>query len=76
MDNTVIFSKLDLLPENMKAEVLDFIDFLLSKSNRNNLAVKNDHPQKSDREPGSAKGMFTMMPDFDEPLEDFKEYME
>jgi hypothetical protein len=24
---------------------------------------------------GSMKGMFTIMPDFDEPLEDFKEYM-
>jgi hypothetical protein len=24
---------------------------------------------------GSAKGMFTIMPGFNEPLEDFKEYM-
>lgn len=28
------------------------------------------------REPGSAKGTVWMAPDFDAPLEDFKEYME
>lgn len=26
-------------------------------------------------EPGSAKGLITMSPDFDEPLEDFEPYM-
>ncbi len=33
-------------------------------------------PIKKNREAGSAKGLIEMMPDFDEPLEDFKEYME
>lgn len=28
------------------------------------------------REFGSAKGLISMAPDFDQPLEDFKEYME
>ena len=28
------------------------------------------------RQFGSAKGLISMAPDFDEPLEDFKEYME
>jgi antitoxin (DNA-binding transcriptional repressor) of toxin-antitoxin stability system len=28
-----------------------------------------------DRVPGSAKGLFTVPDDFDEPLEDFREYM-
>lgn len=32
-------------------------------------------PVKS-RKPGSAKGMVWMSDDFDEPLEEFKEYME
>jgi antitoxin (DNA-binding transcriptional repressor) of toxin-antitoxin stability system len=31
---------------------------------------------KPDRKPGSAKGLIWMSDDFDEPLEDFKEYME
>ncbi|MEW6211774.1 MAG: type II toxin-antitoxin system Phd/YefM family antitoxin [Acidobacteriota bacterium] len=30
---------------------------------------------KTKRKPGSAKGMITISDDFDEPLEDFKEYM-
>ena len=53
--------------------------------------TQNDHPvvklmtltqpepaQKERPHPkfGSGKGLFWMSPDFDEPLEDFKEYME
>jgi antitoxin (DNA-binding transcriptional repressor) of toxin-antitoxin stability system len=30
---------------------------------------------KPDRKPGSAKGLIWISDDFDEPLEDFKEYM-
>ena len=32
--------------------------------------------KKRRRQFGSAKGLISMAPDFDEPLEDFKEYME
>lgn len=32
-------------------------------------------PSKPDRRAGSAKGMIKMPDDFDEPLEDFAEYM-
>ena len=44
-------------------------------------AKKNDNtePQKSAkprRRFGSGKGIFRMAPDFDAPLDDFKEYME
>jgi antitoxin (DNA-binding transcriptional repressor) of toxin-antitoxin stability system len=31
---------------------------------------------KPDRKPGSAKGLIWMSDDFDEPLEEFQEYME
>ncbi len=31
---------------------------------------------KPDRKPGSAKGLIWMSDDFDEPLEEFKEYLE
>ena len=70
MENVILFNKLATLPENLKSEVSDFIDFLLSK------AVK-DKENNSIRKPkfGSAKGMFKMNSDFDEPIEDFKEYM-
>ncbi|WP_348231416.1 type II toxin-antitoxin system Phd/YefM family antitoxin [Funiculus sociatus] len=32
-------------------------------------------PVKRRRQPGSAKGLVTISDDFDEPLEDFKDYM-
>ena len=33
-------------------------------------------PKRKRRRAGTAKGTFWMAPDFNEPLEDFKEYME
>ncbi len=67
MEDALVYSKLSRLPANLQSEVIDFIDFLLSKEEK----------KQPDRKPkfGSAKGMFKMMPDFDEPLEDFKDYM-
>ncbi len=67
METQLVYSKLNLLPDNLKSEVLDFIDFLLSKTNK----IEKPNPAKF----GSGKGMFIMKDDFDEPLEDFKEYM-
>ena len=66
MDTLQLHSKIDSLPENLKSEVDKFIDELLSKE---------DKPKKGKAKFGSAKGMFTMSDDFDEPLEDFKDYM-
>ena len=70
MDNTLLYNKLAALRENIKNEVLDFIDFLLNKS-------KNIQPDKDRPKPkfGSGKGLFKIKPSFDEPLEDFKDYM-
>lgn len=67
MDNVILYSKLSALPDNLKSEVSDFIDFLTSKSKKK--------PKKVKPKFGSGKGMFIMKPDFDEPLNDFKEYM-
>ena len=66
MDTLQLHSKIDSLPENLKSEVDKFIDELLSKE---------DKPKKGKAKFGSAKGMFTMSDDFDELLEDFKDYM-
>lgn len=68
MDNLLLYNKLASLPENLKSQVADFIDFLTSKEKKEKF--KNNKPKF-----GSGKGMFVMKPDFDEPLEDFKEYM-
>ena len=62
--------KFNALPEKLKAEVLDFIDFLMEKEKKGKMNNKQKTPKF-----GSYKGMFEMAPDFDEPLEDFKDYM-
>ena len=70
MDDLLLYNKLTTLSESMKSEVSDFIDFLVSKAQKDNANANNPIPKF-----GSGKGMFKMKPDFDEPLEDFKEYM-
>ena len=67
MSSLSIYTKLETLPKNLKQEVSDFIDFLLEKSSTKKKKVI---PQF-----GSAKGKIKMSPDFDAPLDDFKEYM-
>lgn len=54
------------LPPDLKKQVADFIDYLKSKS---------VHPRLQKRQIGCAKGLIRMSPDFDEPLEEFKEYV-
>jgi hypothetical protein len=49
--------------------VIDFIDFLNSK--RKNKASNN----KKDRVFGYAKGKIIIKPGFDDPIDEFKEYM-
>jgi hypothetical protein len=67
MTNISLYTKISLLPEHLKAEVNDFIDFLISKK---------ESDRKGKRKAGFFKGKIEMSPDFDEPLDDFKEYME
>lgn len=67
MNGLSIYTKFEKLPANLKQEVSDFIDFLVQKSS---LKEKNVVPKF-----GSAKGKINMAPDFDAPLEDFKDYM-
>ena len=58
------------LPLDYKKEVEDFIGYLVQKLKRQPAEEK---PQK--RTLGFAKGKLWMSNDFDEPLEDMKEYM-
>jgi hypothetical protein len=68
MTDKIILNQLQVLPEDLKKEVLDFIGYLLSKQ------VKQ-LPPKATPKFGSAKGKYKLAPDFDAPLEDFKDYM-
>ncbi len=68
MENDYIAEKVAKLPTNLKLQVNDFVDFLLAKS-------RTDTNKFNKPVFGSGKGMIEMSPDFDEPLEDFKDYM-
>lgn len=59
------------LPSDLKKEVEDFIEFLLEKKKK----AEETNTSKRKRIAGTMKGLITISPDFDEPLEDFKEYM-
>jgi hypothetical protein len=67
--DALLFKKLSQLPESLKSEAMDFIDFLLTKKK------KPSKTNKPKRAYGSMKGLIAMSPDFDAPLEDFKDYM-
>lgn len=66
MSNLSLYTKLETLPPDLRSEVSDFVDFLIEKSSKKKKAIV---PQF-----GCAKGKVHMSADFDEPLEDFKEY--
>jgi hypothetical protein len=66
MSSLSLYTKLESLPKALKAEVSDFIDFLFEKSRKKKKPVPKF---------GSAKGKIKLSPDFDEPLDDFKDYM-
>ncbi len=74
MIQPVILEKLDKLPEPLQTEVLHYIEFLLDKHTTN--SPLEEAPKKH-RLAGSMKGTFVLpLPDdFDEPLEEFEEYM-
>lgn len=62
--------KIESFPDVLKEEVNDFIDFLSEKKGKE----KKIFPL-AERQAGLAKGMIEMLPNFDDPLEDFKDYM-
>lgn len=73
MIQPLLLEKLGTLPESLQNEVLDFIDFLSERYNRKQAEVEN--PKKKRGSLGVLKGKISMADDFDEPLEEMKEYM-
>ena len=67
MSDAMLYAEIGSLPDNLKSEVADFVGYIKQKH----------QPKKKikERQFGYAKGSFEMAPDFDEPLEDFKDYM-
>jgi hypothetical protein len=62
--------KIQKMPPDYQQEVRDFIDFVWENK-------LNMEPSQVERKTlfGAFKGKSWMSPDFDEPLDDFKEYM-
>ncbi|HEX8376360.1 MAG TPA: DUF2281 domain-containing protein [Pedobacter sp.] len=67
MTDVHLYTQISSLPANLKKEVSDFVEFLNNKS-KSKKKIK-------ERKFGYAKGFFTVSPDFDAPLDDFKDYM-
>ena len=74
MIQPVILEKLEELPESLQTEVLHYIEFLLEKQSKNST---QEQPTKKRRVAGTMKGMFVLpLPDdFDQPIQDMKEYV-
>jgi mRNA-degrading endonuclease RelE of RelBE toxin-antitoxin system len=68
MSETQLIEKVKKLPAAYQKEVEDFVDFILEKK---------INPQKIEKQRtlGLLKGKMKMSPDFDAPLDDFKDYM-
>lgn len=62
-----LFVKINSLPSEMKKELEVFVDQLMKRLKK--------APPKKKRPLGLLKGKIHIPADFDEPLEDFKDYM-
>lgn len=65
-----ILLEIQQLPEALKAEVLHFIGFL-----KQAYQAKKEEPSSQKGGFGRSKGRYSLSPDFDAPLDDFKDYM-
>ncbi|MEK7432153.1 MAG: DUF2281 domain-containing protein [Cyanobacteriota bacterium] len=86
-----LFSKIHIMPENMKSQIFDYVEFLVNKyklqqeqkkiipkfdSNKTHDFDKSLEVQEERKIFGKLKGFVKYIADdFDEPLDDFKEYM-
>ncbi len=69
MDTVTFVQYFDLFPEEVKKRIVEFADSLVSKR------AEGTHERITPKF-GSDPGLFIISPDFDQPLEEFKEYME
>ena len=72
MNDQIIIQQFQAMPEQLKQEVMDFMEFLLAKYKKKMPKAKTAKKRGGF---GSAKGKYIMSDDFKEPLEDFKDYM-
>ena len=82
MSEQLFIKQYSQLPEAIKQELAAFMEYLLFKYQHQSKKTPtdgngNNEPLRQKKSPkaGFLKGSFIMSSDFDEPLEDFKEYM-
>ena len=76
MDTSILlYNKILQMPEDVKKQVTDFIDFVMSKKEKENKLDSTEKKETNKRPFGILKGKIKMADDFDEPMEDFKDYM-
>jgi len=76
MSTTELIDLIKQLPDDKKRVVEDFVFTLASQSNINTLPNNTPSGNKKRMQFGDLKGFVTYISDdFDEPLEDFKDYM-
>ncbi len=74
MNIATLNGKIEMLPLYKQQEISDFVDFLLSSPNSVN--TKNSSSDRKHPYAGCMIGTFGQMSDdFNEPLDDFKDYM-
>ncbi len=71
MSSETVIKLFQNLPLEFQREVIHFMEFLSVKVNKTPPKTENQKPSLF----GHARGKIYMAPDFDEPLEDFKDYM-
>jgi hypothetical protein len=67
MTNTSLYTRISILPKSVQDEISDYVEFLIQKQKSTKTKI---HPKA-----GCMKGIFKISAGFNDPLEDFKEYM-
>jgi hypothetical protein len=62
-----IYAKINTLPPSLLKEIDDFVEYLKTKQKSKERVIE--------RKFGCAKGLFVLHDDFDDSLDDFKDYM-
>lgn len=75
MSEQMILLQLKELPESLKKEIMDYIEFLILKYQKNQSFISLQNTKERPSYYGNAKEEVIMSDDFDEPLADFAEYM-
>lgn len=74
MTSLSLYTKLETLPSDLKEEAKNFIEKLIDKS-KDKEKHSGQKVKLQKREFGALKGKIHLSADFDEPLEEFKDYM-